>query len=331
MASKGCLVNVMSIQKIDTELCAGDIYSVKVECFQDDNDSSAREVLRCASVKEDIDDHQINDSIARFETGDISLVKVEYVQDIDSPATQALGCVSVKKDPVAVHMTNCKADCSAKVHSGSNIGQIMPRHCLLENKIGVLKTESQDQNSSPLQHHSSFDQHNAKMAETRSSSTVWLLGKSEKEIICGGLPTKGHTLQKMVYHHIQEHHTVRESAKLSVQAVCAYWEKARIPVQRVDSCERQLLKLYDAYKLVKKNRTKTFENYRVKEQMFKDDLQSLFDISPNDALEKMTNEEDKAFLIMQREDPSSSRMGSVDNTLAVKENRKRIRLENEDK
>uniref|UniRef100_UPI00358E948D uncharacterized protein isoform X2 n=1 Tax=Myxine glutinosa TaxID=7769 RepID=UPI00358E948D len=285
MASKGCLVNVMSIQKIDTELCAGDIYSVKVECFQDDNDSSAREVLRCASVKEDIDDHQINDSIARFET----------------------------------------------VHSGSNIGQIMPRHCLLENKIGVLKTESQDQNSSPLQHHSSFDQHNAKMAETRSSSTVWLLGKSEKEIICGGLPTKGHTLQKMVYHHIQEHHTVRESAKLSVQAVCAYWEKARIPVQRVDSCERQLLKLYDAYKLVKKNRTKTFENYRVKEQMFKDDLQSLFDISPNDALEKMTNEEDKAFLIMQREDPSSSRMGSVDNTLAVKENRKRIRLENEDK
>ncbi len=169
------------------------------------------------------------------------------------------------------------------------------------------------------------------MAETRSSSTVWLLGKSEKEIICGGLPTKGHTLQKMVYHHIQEHHTVRESAKLSVQVVCAYWEKARIPVQRVDSCERQLLKLYDAYKLVKKNRTKTFENYRVKEQMFKDDLQSLFDISPNDALEKMTNEEDKAFLIMHREDPSSSRMGSVDNTLAVKENRKRIRLENEDK
>uniref|UniRef100_UPI00358F3526 uncharacterized protein isoform X2 n=1 Tax=Myxine glutinosa TaxID=7769 RepID=UPI00358F3526 len=168
------------------------------------------------------------------------------------------------------------------------------------------------------------------MAETRSSSTVWLLGKTEKEIICGALPTKGHTLQKMVYHHLQEHHTVRESAKLSVQAVCAYWEKARIPVQRVDSCERKLLKLYDAYKLVKKNRTKTFENYRVKEQMFKDDLQSLFDISPNDALEKMTNEEDKAFLIMQREDPSSSRVGSVDNTLAVKENIKRIRLENED-
>ena len=113
--------------------------------------------------------------------------------------------------------------------------------------------------------------------------------------------------------------------------MCAHWEKARIQVQRVDSCERQLLKLYDAYKLVKKNRTKTFENYRVKEQMFKDDLQSLFDISPNDALEKMTNEEDKAFLVMQREDPSSSHMGSVDNTLAVKENRKRIRLENEDK
>uniref|UniRef100_UPI00358F90EE transmembrane protein 116 isoform X2 n=1 Tax=Myxine glutinosa TaxID=7769 RepID=UPI00358F90EE len=169
------------------------------------------------------------------------------------------------------------------------------------------------------------------MAETRSSSTVWLLRKSEKEIICGGLPTKGHTLQKMVYHHIQEHHTVRESAKLSVQAVWAYWEKSRIPVQRVDSCERQLLKLYEPYKLGKKNRTKTFENYRVKEQMFKDDLQSLFDISPNDALEKMTNEEDKAFLIMQREDPSCSRMGSVDNTLTVKENRKRIRVENEDK
>uniref|UniRef100_UPI00358E86C4 oocyte zinc finger protein XlCOF6-like isoform X2 n=1 Tax=Myxine glutinosa TaxID=7769 RepID=UPI00358E86C4 len=158
-------LEVASVQESSIISCVdpGDIYSVKVECFQDDNDSSAREVLRCASVKEEIDDHQINDSIARFETGDISLVKVEYAQDIDSPATQALGCVSVKEDPVAVHMTNCKADCSAKVHSGSNIGQIMPRHCLLENTIGVLKTESQDQNSLPLQHHSSFHQHNAKV------------------------------------------------------------------------------------------------------------------------------------------------------------------------
>lgn len=48
----------------------------------------------------------------------------------------------------------------------------------------------------------------------------------------------------------------------------------------------------------------------------------LFDISTKDAVK---NDEDMSFLLMQQEDTLSSSMAGVDNTLAAKESRKRIR------
>uniref|UniRef100_UPI00358E00E9 zinc finger protein 391-like isoform X2 n=1 Tax=Myxine glutinosa TaxID=7769 RepID=UPI00358E00E9 len=120
---------------------------------------------------------QPSDSRLHPNSGDVSLVKVEYGQDDDLSALRALGCVSLKEDPVAVPVTKCKADFSAKQHSGSKIGQIMPRHCSVENNIGVLKKQSQYQHSSPLQHQSSFHQHNAKVKRKLSKHKNVLKGE----------------------------------------------------------------------------------------------------------------------------------------------------------
>lgn len=106
-----------------------------------------------------------------------------------------------------------------------------------------------------------------------------------------------------------------ESIHLTITELQDIWKKARIPTQRIDSGEKKLKKLYDAYQLLKKNRTKSLESCRLKEQLFKDDLQQLFDIAPKDAMKIMTNGEDKQFLAMQRMDVSSCSMAGVDHQL----------------
>ena len=132
-----------------------------------------------------------------------------------------------------------------------------------------------------------------------------------------------------MYHHTEEKRTVKDSAKLAIKATLNFWEKARIPTQRIDSAERKLLKLYDEYCLLKKARLRVSENQKLKESMFLDELQSLFDASSKDALEIMRNE-DKTFLIMQREDTSSCRITSVDKNLVDMEKRKQVRIDKEE-
>jgi hypothetical protein len=164
------------------------------------------------------------------------------------------------------------------------------------------------------------------MAMTRSSPKVWLLGKPDKDILCSGLPTNGAVLRNFLFHHQEKGLKISDSAKAAVDTTLVIWQKARIPTQRVDSGVRKLSKLYDEYCTLKKNRLSPKEGYRVKEQLFKADLDELFDISRKDSLSIMKNEEDKQFLLMQQQDPSSSSLSVLDKSLAQQESRKRARI-----
>lgn len=64
------------------------------------------------------------------------------------------------------------------------------------------------------------------------------------------------------------------------------------------------------------------DSCRMKEEMFKGDLSDLFDIAHKNALEMMKIDEDKNFLIMQREDTKSCGMVGVDKNLVAQESRK---------
>jgi hypothetical protein len=120
---------------------------------------------------------------------------------------------------------------------------------------------------------------------------------------------------------------VKESIRDTIQQVIEIWKKAQIPTQRIDSGEQKLRKLYDEYKLLKKNRTAAWDGCKIKSEMFKDKLCELFNIATNNAMTTVTVEEDKQFLTMQREDVTSSSMGGIDSNLAEKEARKRDRDE----
>jgi len=161
------------------------------------------------------------------------------------------------------------------------------------------------------------------MAATRSAAEVWLVGKPTEQLSTARLPSKGDVLRRLLFHHLEEHQEVKASVRATTVAVLEVWERARIPTQRIDAVERKLRKLYDEYLLLKKNRRTELESCRMKEDIFKGDLSDLFDLSSKNALEVMKNEEDKEFLLLQKEDTMSCSMAGVDKCLEAKETRKR--------
>lgn len=146
----------------------------------------------------------------------------------------------------------------------------------------------------------------------RSSPKCWLLGKPVDSLSCARLPRKRDVLSLYLFHHVVEKKTVMEGLNLAFGKVLTVWERARIPTQRVDACVRKLRGIHDKYQALKKHRTRGRESDRVKEKMFLDDLQDLFDVATSDALQTMTNEEDKEFLKMQHEDVFSCSIAGIE-------------------
>ncbi len=165
----------------------------------------------------------------------------------------------------------------------------------------------------------------------RSDPQHWLIGKPISLLSTARLPRMLDVLQLLQFHHLTEGRTLPESYKMTCDAVICIWMRARIPTQRVDSCVRKLSKLHQNYLALKVHRTRKRESDRMKEDMFKGDLQELFDIATKDVMTEIQNEEDREFLRMQREDVFSCSMTGVDVKTAAKESRKRQREEKERK
>lgn len=160
---------------------------------------------------------------------------------------------------------------------------------------------------------------------TRSSNEVWLIGKAESRINRAGLPTIGATLRHFTYHHLECNKSIRESLKLTIEAVLPFWNKARIPTRRSDKCREKLEKVWTRYQLLKKSKSRSGHAEKANEGLFVSDLEDLFDIAHQDAMSLMTNDEDKEFLILQRQDTKSCSMGGTDKIQEGIETRKRHR------
>ena len=92
------------------------------------------------------------------------------------------------------------------------------------------------------------------MAKTRSAVSVWLIGMPNENILGSGQPTNGSILRNFLFHHQELGMTFADSAKATIHSTLMIWAKARIPMQRIDSCVRKLRQLYDDYSDLKRNR-----------------------------------------------------------------------------
>lgn len=81
-----------------------------------------------------------------------------------------------------------------------------------------------------------------------------------------------------------------------------FWEKARIPTKYEKDAITKVEKLYNEWKNHLEDKNKTGESARNKIKEFELKIDNLFDIAHQDALTMIKSEEDKEFLLKQRQD-----------------------------
>lgn len=107
-----------------------------------------------------------------------------------------------------------------------------------------------------------------KMAQTRSSAQVWLLGKGADQLSGSHLPTNGDVLRLLLYFHTDQKLTLKEAASSSMSRVIELWQRARIPHHRIDSGIRILMKLHGEYEKLKKNRKRSNDRDKMNQEEF---------------------------------------------------------------
>lgn len=128
---------------------------------------------------------------------------------------------------------------------------------------------------------------------------IYLIGDVDIQILGNKLSSKLQVLKVFFYHLRILKTKIRESATKTINEVKVFWKKVQLPIQRDDHCIEKLLKLYNDYQYLQKNKSKKFNEAR--EQEFVSTLKNLFDIASAN-VEKLVDANKYNFLVNQRED-----------------------------
>jgi len=136
------------------------------------------------------------------------------------------------------------------------------------------------------------------------------------------LPSKKEMIALFFHYKLLTKLTIRESSHATARDVMLIWEKARIPVRQkkhvVDKIEGAFRE-WEKLKKNKENKKKRSEALKGKEDEWKLNLDQLFDIAHADALQMISIQEDKDFLLAQRECGRRGKMSGVDTSLVRRE------------
>lgn len=138
-------------------------------------------------------------------------------------------------------------------------------------------------------------------SSTRSQTQVYLLGSTLTELNGSKLPSIRMALGLFLHNHIEKRQTVRQASTSTIREIATFWDKARIPTRKVQNCQTKLEKLFEEWRLLKKNKGRQTVGQQSREAEFLCKLDDLFDIALANAMNIMTITEDKQFLLAQRE------------------------------
>lgn len=161
----------------------------------------------------------------------------------------------------------------------------------------------------------------------RSTSQIFLVGPVSHQITGCKLPSNRQVLSTLFFNlRTNKKLSVRDSAKLVIQEVNLFWTKARIPTKYEKDAITKVEKLYKEWANHQKNSKKTSAAIISQFAKFSSTLDDLFDIAHQNALDSMSIEEDKEFLLKQREKGRTGCMIGVDARLAQVEERRSQRM-----
>lgn len=159
----------------------------------------------------------------------------------------------------------------------------------------------------------------------RKEDEIYLVGRIEEKILGSKLPSNRQVLSVFLFKKKRLNKTLQESANLLFDEISVFWGKARIPIRRKSHCVEKMLNLYGTWLSFKKSISRQSETEKQKREKFIEEMDNLFDIAHNDALNMINNEEDKLFLISQRKKGRVGIMQGIDRTLTGVEKRREER------
>lgn len=145
----------------------------------------------------------------------------------------------------------------------------------------------------------------------RKDTEIFLLGHYSNQIVGNKLPSNKQVLSVLFYNLRQVNLSLAKSLSLVIKETLVFWEKARIPTRQVSKCEQKLKSLYEEWRSLQKT-SKKYEKSESKKLKFVENFENLFDIAHANAMDMMTIEEDKMFLLNQRKPGRVGCFGGVD-------------------
>lgn len=135
------------------------------------------------------------------------------------------------------------------------------------------------------------------MATKKTTKLYFLIGPAlEKLPILRVPPTLRHLLQNLVYHHLENGETIKNSASLVIKNAIVLWNELNLKTQRRDKCEQKLIKIYDEWCTIVKNENSETISQKTIRKEFSERLDKAFDvisptkITPSTSKEVMTSE-----------------------------------------
>ncbi|XP_025405068.1 uncharacterized protein LOC112679470 [Sipha flava] len=165
----------------------------------------------------------------------------------------------------------------------------------------------------------------------RTHDEVYLVGNVNNQIVGSKLPSIKQLLSVLFYNLRHVKLNLRESAILVYKEIVLFLQKPRIQVRDEQHCNLKLEKLYQNLRELQKSAKRASEKNTINVSGFKEKLNNLLDVSHSNALSVMKIEEDKKFLLMQKEKGRPGCMLGTDRNLAKKENRAYVNLQKTEK
>ena len=163
---------------------------------------------------------------------------------------------------------------------------------------------------------------------TRNEKKIYLLDSYVVDITGSKLPSNKQAMGHFLYLHREGKHTIRTAATLTIEKIFVFWEKACIPVKQKRNAITKLENLFRSWLNLQKNEKRQSITQKTHEENVKQSLDNLFDVAHANALSLMTIEEDKHFLLAQREKGRRGCMGRLDANLLKKKKKKKLLRKN---
>lgn len=132
---------------------------------------------------------------------------------------------------------------------------------------------------------------------------IYLVQCTESKINGSKLPSNCQVLRNFFYYHRDLKKTISMSCKAVIDDVLTFWKRAGIPTAHQPYCIKKLKLLHLKWRAVQKSSYKKIKTEIIKrrENDYIKSLGDLFDVAHKNALDIITDQSDKEFLLAQRE------------------------------